>query len=235
MNIRDFINNALRIKNIEDKQEARFVLTEEQRDVLATINVNEKILIKKDRCTGITTLLAAYVAFKMLTIPNRIYVYTAPNTSLRDLFMQKVNDFIKQAFRYEYNNFHFITETVSNKKVLHLNNGSKLLCRRNSAESFCSIAYIDMIIYDEVGFDKDNFNALIKTIGLYKNIKSLKTVFTLTNKEKGKCIDISNKSVENYFKENKDFTTVDMDTLSYVKQKMEEQSLYNKIKELYGE
>lgn len=171
----------------------------------------------------------------MLTKPDRIYVYIAPNTALRDLFMQQVNDFIKQAFRYEYNNFHFITETVSNRMNLYLNNGSKLLCRGNSAESFCSIAYIDMIIYDEVGFDKDNFNAFIRTIELYKNIKQLKIVFTLTNKEEGKCIDIPNKDVENYFKENKDFTAVDIDTLSHVKQKMEEQSLYNKIKELYGE
>lgn len=171
----------------------------------------------------------------MLTKPDRIYVYIAPNTALRDLFMQQVNDFIKQAFRYEYNNFHFITETVSNRMNLYLNNGSKLLCRRNSAESFCSIGYIDMIIYDEAGFDKDRFNSLIKTIELYKNIKSSKTVFTLTDREKGKYMDIFNKDVESYFRENKDFTVVNISTLSQYKQKIEKQYLYDKIKELYGE
>lgn len=47
MDIQDFINNAIRIRSIEDRQEVRFVLTKEQKEVLNTINNNENILIKK--------------------------------------------------------------------------------------------------------------------------------------------------------------------------------------------
>lgn len=235
MDIQDFINNALKINSFETYEESPFVLSEGQTEVLNIINNNDDVLIKKDRCTGVTTLLAAYVAYEILTLPNRIYVYIAPNTNLRYLFMLQVYQFVDNAIKHLYNDFHSIIKLTSTRNKLFLNNGSKLICGANNALTFHSIQYINTIIYDEVGFDRTNFNSLIKTIELYKNIKSLKTIFTLTEKERDKYIDIPNKNVEIYFKGNKDITTVDIDTLSHYKQKIEEQYLYDKIKEVYGE
>ena len=68
---------------------------------------------------------------------------------------------------------------------------------------------------------------------MYKSIKETKTIFTLTEKEKGKWINIPNEVVKEFFRETMNYYVVYADMLSYYEDMAKQEYLYDKIKELY--
>lgn len=233
MDIEDFIYNDVMVNNFQNGEKEHLCLSEGQRNCLNSFISNNDILIKKDRCAGVTTILAVYIAYQMLHSSNNTFVYITHNTAEAVQFISKVREIIHDTIKHEYNTFHQIQELINNKQQLLLNNMNKLVCGSNNHQIFQNVNNISVLIYDEVGFDKTKFISLIKTIGLYKSIKATKTIFTLTEKEKGKWINIPNEVVKKYFRETMNYYVVYADMLSYYEDMAKQEYLYDKIKELY--
>lgn len=233
MDIEDFIYNDIMVHNFQNGEKEHLCLSEGQRNCLNSFISNNDILIKKDRCAGVTTILAVYIAYQMLHSSNNTFVYITPSTAGAVQFISKVREIIHDTIKHEYNTFHQIQELISNKQQLLLNNMNKLVCGSNNHQIFQNVNNISVLIYDEVGLDKTKFVSLIKTIGLYKSIKATKTIFTLTEKEKGKWINIPNEVVKEFFRETMNYYVVYADMLSYYEDMAKQEYLYDKIKELY--
>lgn len=233
MDFEDFIYNDVMINDFQNGEKVHLCLSEGQRNCLNSFISNNDILIKKDRCAGVTTILAVYIAYQMLHSSNNTFVYIAHNTPEAVSFIAKVREIINDAIKREYNTFYKIQEVRNNRQQLLLNNMNKLVCGTNSHQIFQNVNKINILIYDEVGFDKTKFIPLIETIRMYKSIKVTKTIFTLTEKEKGRYVYIPNNNVENHFKVNRNYYVVYSDTLPHYKEKIGQEYLYDKIKELY--
>lgn len=235
MDIEDFIYNDVMINDFQNREKVHLFLSEGQRNCLNSFISNNDILIKKDRCAGVTTILAVYIAYQMLHSSNNTFVYITHSTAESVRFISKVREIIHDTIKHEYNTFHQIQVLINNKQQLLLNNMNKLVCGYNSYQIFQNVNNISVLIYDEVGFDKTKFISLIKTIGLYKSIKATKTIFTLTEKEKGMLINIPNEVVKEYFRETMNYYVVYADMLPYYDDMAKQEYLYDKIKELYRE
>lgn len=233
MDIEDFIYNDIMVHNFQNGEKEHLCLSEGQRNCLNSFISNNDILIKKDRCAGVTTILAVYIAYQMLHSSNNTFVYITHSTAEAVQFISKVREIIHDTIKHEYNTFHQIQELINNKQQLLLNNMNKLVCGSNNHQIFQNVNNISVLIYDEVGLDKTKFVSLIKTIGLYKSIKVTKTIFTLTEKEKGKWINIPNEVVKEFFRETMNYYVVYADMLSYYEDMAKQEYLYDKIKELY--
>ena len=93
---------------------------------------------------------------------------------------------------------------------------------------------IDIFIYDEIGFEKDNFDALIKTLELYKQILPLKIIFTYTMEESGRQIHPCNNMVWQWLLNN-DFKKVKMTEMLNLKELQLKESLFDNINKIYNE
>lgn len=233
MNIEDFIYNNVIVNNFQNREKEHLCLSEGQRNCLNSFISNNDILIKKDRCAGVTTILAVYIAYQMLHSSNNTFVYITHSTAEAVRFISKVREIIHDTIKHEYNTFHQIQELINNNQQLLLNNMNKLVCGSNNHQIFQNVNNISVLIYDEVGLDKTKFISLIKAVRLYKSIKATKTIFTLTEKEKGKWINIPNEVVKEIFRETMNYYVVYADMLSYYEDMAKQEYLYDKIKELY--
>lgn len=143
-------------------------LNKEQEDCYNEIYLNNSILILKGRNVGTTSLLKKYVTEELLKGENKTIFYMSPLAITNRSFKIDVSKLVTAISEYE-------CESSTNKIVIESNN-NKLLCLNNKPDSFCDLRQITTLIYDEIGFERDNFDALIKTLELYKQFFSVKSV-----------------------------------------------------------
>ena len=105
-------------------------MTCEQEKCYNLINGNDKILIIKKRQSGASSLLATYVISELQEGYNKTICYMSPSSLMNEHLMYS----IIHHFSSIYNGNGIAKNTHKELKLL---NGNRLICRLNTAESFC--------------------------------------------------------------------------------------------------
>ena len=195
-------------KPLLNKYGLRF-LNKEQEDCYNEIYLNNPILILKRRHVGTTSVLKKYVTEELLKGKNKTIFYMSPLTITNKSFKIDVSELVTSISGYE-------CESSKNKIVIESNN-NKLLCLNSKPDSFRDLQQINTFIYDEIGFERDNFDALTKTLELYKQFFPLKIIFTYTMEESGKQTHPCNNMVWQWLLTN-DFKKVTMTEMLNLKE-----------------
>lgn len=195
-------------KQLLNKYGLRF-LNKEQEDCYNEIYLNSSILILKRRHVGTTSVLKKYVTEELLKGKNKTIFYMSPLTITNKSFKIDVSELVTSISGYE-------CESSKNKIVIESNN-NKLFCLNSKPDSFRDLQQINTFIYDEIGFERDNFDALTKTLELYKQFFPLKIIFTYTMEESGKQTHPCNNMVWQWLLTN-DFKKVTMTEMLNLKE-----------------
>ena len=198
-------------KQLSNKYGLQF-LNKEQEDCYNEIYLNNSILILKRRHVGTTSVLKKYVTEELLKGKNKTIFYMSPLAITNRSFKIDVSKLVTAISEYE-------CKSSTNKIVIESNN-NKLLCLNNKPDSFRDLQQINTFIYDEIGFDRDNFDAWIKTLELYKQffpLNQLKIIFTYTMEESGKQTHPCNNMVWQWLLTN-DFKKVTMTEMLNLKE-----------------
>lgn len=146
------------------------LLTKKQIDCLSAISENKNTLIIKGRQTGATMLLARYIGSKLLSGENLTIFYMSSSKITNDWFMEIVLDWLDNIGSSEE-----VLSHTSSKLIMQ--NGNKLECKKNVSKQFLGYDKIDVFVYDEIGFEKGNFNELQESLKL---CNPSKTIYTYT-------------------------------------------------------
>lgn len=201
-------------------------LNEEQEKCYNEIQINDSILVLKERMVGTTSFLKKYVTNELLKGKNKTICFMSSLYINTIIFRKEVGKLIKETYGYEC--------TESTNALTITSNNNRLVCLRNNSDSFYNLHQIDIFIYDEIGFEKDNFDALIKTLELYKQISLLKIIFTYTIEANGKALSPCNNMVWEWLLTN-DFKKVKMTEMLNLKELQLKESLFDNINKIYNE
>lgn len=183
-----FCSDNLRIYNNIENKYAPFNLTAVQKRVIANYDEHNRIIVKKYRQAGITTLTTAWIVKKITESTEHVAVYS-PNSQTSNNIIKKVRNFLIQ--------LGIDSRQYDNKNYIRLQNGSsiKVLNTVYDTYSFApSILYLDEAAYIQNG---DMIHSLFASVT-----------------ENGKIILASTPNgYDNFFYrlyENADFTNVDV-------------------------
>jgi len=155
---KEIIEKALKLRSHKNTSLNDFKLNESQIKLYDFIGENNLSIIRKERQVGVTSLLCAIAACKIVKGGN-VFLYMEGGGSLSRLFIKTVRHFIKQID--EHYSLSLTQQVFNNDKIVLSESGGSLT-RINYSEHHSFTGKIkndDWVIFDEAAFYNKGSNA----------------------------------------------------------------------------
>lgn len=156
----DLIQDMLPYKDLTLNEYKPLTLSKAQKKVLYGIEDSKYTVIRKDRQTGISTLLAAMIACELAREEPKNIIMFSPSRQLGYYTNSKITDNIKILIKNLELDISFI---IKNCDKLELSNGSSIIFKSTNQDVYTSMCSIDIsdntwVIFDEIASSKDAYS-----------------------------------------------------------------------------
>lgn len=150
--IKDLIENNLTYLDYNDRVLKPIILTTSQNDVLRVIEDNNNVIIKKHRTVGLTTLINAIIACRLISNDKWNITYVNINYDCMGHNLKKIINYINVLVKkYDID----IEIKFKNNEIKFSNGNSLIMINKESDIYNHDICYTNWTIFDEAALNKN--------------------------------------------------------------------------------